>query len=385
MSRLFSAQLFRVRLPHCCMALILIMVLLSHTGQTQTVSDGIGDAPTLRDRVAALAEQGLMDSAYALVLIADDGVDPREKALLAGKLSPRGDQAAKALQTLKTEGKKSPEQAEALYLLGQYQYAAGRYQMAIPEFREYLRRYPKGEDADRATYWMANACLHLALTQPERSAYLDSGLLYLSRMPSLNTPGAYYASLAAECAARILLAREEYAAADSVLREAMRHAPEDEKPALMLLRALWLRTTDRSYADAIQSLKTDFPRSPEAEYVRRLKSQLPKAASIPRKDESDPAATQPARATKPNGADSVYALQVGSFAQRENAEALMQQLVRKGMRVELESHKRGHQFLTLVLVGQFQSAAEAEVYGTENLKPLQVMYQVRRRPTTPTP
>jgi outer membrane protein assembly factor BamD (BamD/ComL family) len=379
----FRAHLSLARLQHGFRAMVLALAVMCRPGQSQTVPNSLSGVPTLRDRVAALAEQGMMDSAYASVLSAGDEVESREKALLTGKLSPRGDQAARALQSLKADGKKSPEQAEALYLLGQYQYAAGRYQMAIPEFREYLRRYPTGEDADRATYWMANACLHLSLTQPDRSAYLDTGLLYLSRMPSLKTPGAYYASLAAECAARILLAREEYAAADSVLRHAMRHAPEDEKPALMLLRAIWLRTSDRPYSEAIQALKADFPRSPEADYVQRLKGQLPKAASIPRKTE--PSANQVTNTTNAGQADSIYALQVGSFAQPENAEALKQQLLRKGIRVELESIKRGHQFLTLVLVGPFNSITEAEAYGIENLKPMRVMYQARRRPATPTP
>lgn len=342
---------------------------------------------SLRETVAELAGRGLLDSAYQSVVSADSSnahtTPANEKALLLGKLSLRGDASAKALTTLKAQGKKSPEQAEALYLLGQYQYAAGRYHLAIPEFREYLRRYPQGEDADRAAYWMGNACLHLALTHPDRSAYLDTGLAYLARMPALSQPGAYYAALAAECAARIWLAKGETAAADSVLSQAMQQAPDEEMPALLLLRALWLRTQNQPYEKAIATLKSDFPQSPEMEYVQRLKGKLPKAASISGPSSPTDAAVssaKPAIAVQQATLDSTYTLQIGSFAQRENAETLVSQLNRKGIKAEIETQRRGQQTLNVVMVGRFANADQAEAQGLSLLKPLKVMYQVRRRP-----
>lgn len=342
----------------------------------------LGRAGELTDDLAGLASRGLFDSAQALLEIAKGNgaaqADPEKWNLLSGKLELQGYRAAKFWKGLKESRQTSSEQAQALYLLGQYQYAAGRYHLAIPEFREYFRRYPRGEDADRAGYWMANACLHLALTQSGREAYLDTAFLYLEKMPAQTNPRSFYAPLATECAARLYLAKSQPLIADSIAAKALPKASRDEKPALWLLRSLALRAAERSYRPFLDSLLRDYPRSPEAQYANRFHNRLPlwptvkPADSLPNPREG--AMTPAADENKPMAR---FRLQIGSFSQPENAHSLARQMRQKGMTVALESTEVNGKDLIQVFIGPFPNEASAQAFGEEKLRPLHIVYQLK--------
>lgn len=354
----------------------------------------------LRQQVAELAENGRLDSALALAQSAlkTDKGSP-EALLLAGKLQLRGDLAAKSWQTLKNQSVSSPEQAEALYLLGQYHYAAGRYHQAIPEFRDYFRRYPGGEDADRAGYWMANACLHLALTQNDKATYLDTGLAYLAKMPSQQKQSGYYAALATESAARLRLALNQWAQADSLLQSLSPNIPADEAPAILLLRTKALRAGNKAYAPLADSLLLAYPQSPEASYLRKIKGKLPRPAQALIRNDSGANAiadgnSAPIPGFKGESApgnernlagkpvpDPVgeYTLQVGAFSLPGNAQALVEQLRRKGITASARTAQRAGKSMNEVRVGAFADRESAAKFGEEKLRPLQILYQIKTR------
>ncbi len=354
---------------------------------------------SLRHQVAELAENGRLDSALALAQAAlknDQG--QAEALLLTGKLQLRGDLASKSWQTLKNASTPSPEQAEAFYLLGQYHYASGRYHQAIPEFREYFRRYPEGEDADRAGYWMANACLHLALTQNDRAAYLDTGMAYLAKMPSRQKQSGYYAALAMESAARLLLGKNQWEQADSLLKALAPNLPDDEAPAILLLRAKALRAGNKAYTPLTDSLLKAYPQSPEAAYLRKIKSKLPRPAqALPRSDTSVISAASSQGQTSPqplqtdienarslpvaSTADSAgeYTLQVGSFAMPGNAQALVEQLRRKGISASTRTVQRSGKSMHEVFIGAYADRESATKFAEDKLRPLQILYQIKAR------
>ena len=99
-----------------------------------------------RETLLALARKGLLDSARSAAA-KGMATHPQDAflLLLLGKLSPSGQESAEYFQKSIKREEIPPEAEEALFRLGQYTYATGKYYLAIPYFRDYLRRYPKGD------------------------------------------------------------------------------------------------------------------------------------------------------------------------------------------------------------------------------------------------
>jgi TolA-binding protein len=139
-------------------------------------------ADSLRQEVSRLASQGRLDEALDQVERNASSLPGAWNAMFRGKLELDGDKAARGYKAASADSAPPQMRGEALFRQGQYQYAAGRYHLAIPHFREYLSRYPTGVWSEPSAYWMAYACIQLVRQRPGREAYLDSAQAYLRKL-----------------------------------------------------------------------------------------------------------------------------------------------------------------------------------------------------------
>jgi hypothetical protein len=329
---------------------------------------------------------------------------------MAGKLSPQGKASAEHFQRVLESGRPGPEAEESRFRLGQYHYAAGKYHLAIPYFREYVRRYPQGDWQEPALYWMGRACLALAQSRPDRAAYLDSGLAYFQRLRDLGPPDGYYHALALEGIAKARLARGDREGAWQAAQGALEKAPEDERASILLLAAQLRRDVDREEERRLlRRLADEHPRSPEVRHLRRLNgtpdparwrapvppgpvrppdsslagtpagvtSTVPQGGAVPggeppRGAPADPGAGSGGVA---QSAAPRYTLQLGAFAQPANARSLMADLAKLGFAPELAEASRGGKAIYQVRLGRFATAEEAQEFARVNLKPRKILFQ----------
>lgn len=363
--------------------------------------------PAGREAVLALARKGLLDSARSVALKAH-AAHPEDAVilLLLGKLSPAGQESAEYFQKAIKVGGNSPEAEEALFRLGQYTYATGKYPLAIPYFRAYLLRFPKGGWKDPAAYWMGNACLALTRARGDKADYLDSSETWFAKLLEGTKPGEYYHPLALEGLAKAKAGKGDRDGAWKATQEALEQAPEEEKPPLLLLAAQTRQGIDRAAEKSMLTrLLAKYPQSPESRYLRRLNgdadtarwksgSGFPRAAvpTLPRDslaaaatdashakpEEAGQAhaasATVPPATTAASG-DKPYTLQCGAFTQAGNAEAMMASLSKLGLAPETQERERGGKRIYQVRVGRFATPEEAEAFARDRLKPQRILSQ----------
>jgi tetratricopeptide (TPR) repeat protein len=347
-----------------CAALLTLFLATRANSATEAL-----DLDSLRHQVAALSAAGEFDSAAALVTVAGPGLPPSWENLMYGKLELQGGPARKAFETVAKDSLHGQiPHGEALFRLGQLHYASGHYGLAIPQFREYLTRYPKGPWRDPAAYWMAYACLQLAQL-PSHKQYLDSGLRYLTRLQT-GRPRGYYFPLALTAKARLLLARGkegDTTSALAALEEARRRMPPEEFASTLLLsaQAAPLSNPDdkRLWED---SVLWEFPSSLEASF---LVARFPvhKASS---------AHVQPSSKNSVLSATPKYALLLGNFSVSKNADEMRKTLAAKGIRVWVEQKSSHESRMFSVLHGIFSDSGAARKEGNRLFKPLSFPFQI---------
>ena len=288
--------------------------------------------------------------------------------MFAGKLEADGEASARGYTGAATDAAPEPMRGEAIFRLGQYHYAAGRYHFAIPQFRNYLAYAPDGMWSQEAAYWMAHACLQMVKQQPGRVAYLDTALAYLQRLEAKG-PKAYYWPLGRATQARVHLARGgvgDTVAAVRALQGARGRMPPEETPGLLLLS---LKTEPGSpQAGAWQdSLRWSYPLSPEA---RSLPQADPRRTTTPSSPPFSPAtpSSPPMKGT--------HMLQLGAFAQVENAERLRADLADRNIVAHIEPVRVGNRTLHRVVTGDFPDAGAAQQEGKRLLDRLGYSFRV---------
>ncbi|MBW8889054.1 MAG: SPOR domain-containing protein [Fibrobacteres bacterium] len=369
--------------------------------------------PSGREAILDLARKGLLDSARAMALKSLAAhPDDAFLLLLIGKLSPAGQESADYLQKAIKAGGSSAEAEEALFRLGQYTYATGKYYLAIPYFRDYLRRYPQGGWRDPATYWMGNACLALVRSRADKASYLDSGETWFAKLLEETKPGDYYRPLALEGLAKAKAGKGDREGAWQATMQAMDKAPDEERPSLLLLGAQTRQGVDRGAEKSLLSqLIAKYPQSPEARYLRKLnagadtarwrsgsgfsrtpvptstRDSLAAAGAIPDNAKEAPAPVSEAEhatvspapsappahpsASAPSGKP--YTLQCGAFTQASNAQAMMATLSKLGLTPETLERERGGKRIYQVWVGRFATPEEAEAFARDHLKPERIL------------
>lgn len=365
-----------------------------------------------RDAILALARNGMLDSAHSLCLQAlARKPDDAFLLLMIGKLGSSGKESAEAFKKAAKAGGHGPEAEESLFRLGQYTYATGKYHLAIPFFRDYLREYPDGDWKQPTLYWIGNASLALSGSRPDRTNYLDSAAAWFVRLLADTKPADYYHPLALEGIAKAKAAKGDREGAWRTVLSALDKAPEEERPALLLLAAQVRQGVDRGTEKSLMmQLTSKYPQSPETRYLRKLNgsadtskwksgSGLPRAEALAKdtsatamasaKSDSVKAATAfdlpkaPAHAPaaqatveKPAPAPGLpYTLQCGAFTQAANAQAMMASLARLALSPELVERERGGKRIYQVRVGRFASVADADAFARANLKPQRVLSQ----------
>jgi cell division septation protein DedD len=374
---------------------------------TTASTQGKSGAGSRLEEIRRLARRGLLDSAYARCRQAmASGEDGPSMRFLAAKLAPEGKVSAGHFKDLVEAGRSGPEKEESLFRLGQYYYAAGRYHLAIPSFRDYVRNHPKGDWKEPAHYWMGSACLAFAQTRPEKSDYLDTGLVYFRRLLDQTPSHHYYHPLALEGIAKIKVARGEWREAWEAAQAALVKAPEDERASILLLAAQLGRSMDRQEESRLVSrLAAEHPASPEVRHLRKLNGNanprdwrapaLPGAPTeaAPAADggrtEEKPAtekadlspeatATKVEAHPKTGAGGETFTLQLGAFSQPDNARGLVADLARLGFKPEVKEAERGDRRLYQVRLGRFATVEEALEFSRLNLLP-------RKLPSQPVP
>lgn len=356
----------------------------------------------LREEIRNLARRGLLDSALALCrrALEIDSTDTFAR-FMAGKLAPEGKASAEYFKRVVEAGRPGPELEESRFRLGQYHYAAGKYHLAIPYFRDYLKLHPKGDWKEPTLYWMGLACLALAQSRPDRAAYVDTGMAYFQRLLEASPPERYYHALALAGVGKARMAQGDWTGAWEAVKGALEKAPEDEKAAMLLLAAQLRRPTDRAEERALLvRLATEHPQSPEVKHLRKLngipdpaKWRAPAVPGMPKtlpsdtakrtagSDSAKPAAGAGAAApTNPPAAPAAartggFTLQLGAFAQAANAQGMMTDLAKQGFAPELAEGSRGGKKIYQVRLGRFATAEEAQEYARAHLKPRKVLSQ----------
>ncbi len=353
-----------------------------------------------REAIVKLVHEGLLDSARSLALkVLAASPDSPALLLLLGKLAPSGKEASEYFKRAISAGGVASTAEEAYFRLGLYTYATGKYYLAIPNFRDYLTRFPQGEWRDPALYWMGNACLALVRSRNDKAAYLDSAEAWFGRLRDATKPGDYYRPLALEGLAKAKAGKGDREGAWQEVQAALEKAPEEERPPLLLLAAQTRQGTDRAAEKSLLGqLVSKYPQSPEARYLRRLNagsdtsrwksgSGFPRAAvpprdsSAPQPDEVPPTGSSPKAADAaalPSAGDPAgkpFTLQCGAFTQAANAEAMMSALEKLGLAPETVERDRGGKRIYQVRVGRFGSADEAEAFARDRLKPQRVLSQ----------
>jgi TolA-binding protein len=359
--------------------------------------------------IVKLAREGQLDTARALALKAlAASPDAPALLLLLGKLAPSGKEAADYFKRAIQAAPASATAEEAYFRLGLYTYATGKYYLAIPNFRDYLTRFPQGEWRDPALYWMGNACLALARSRNDKAAYLDSGEAWFGKLLEATKPGDYYRPLALEGLAKAKAGKGDREGAWQQVQAALEKAPEEEKPPLLLLAAQTRQGTDRAGEKSLLAqLVARYPQSPEARYLRKLNagadtSRWKSGSGFPRAPSPSPAPDSAAVASQGNvkatealalpspgdAGGKPFTLQCGAFTQAANAEAMMKALGKLGLSPETVERDhgsgsqpdtavpfRGGKRIYLVRVGRFATIEEAEAFARDRLKPQRVISQ----------
>lgn len=346
-----------------------------------------------REEITSLARKGLLDSAFGLCAIAlDSAPDDPFLLLMMGKLSPGGKESSEHFRKAIKAGGNSAEAEESLFRLGQFHYATGKYYLAIPFFRDYLRLFPKGDWKEPAAYWMGNACLSLAQGRTDRAAYLDSGAAWFQKLLDRTKPEDYYHPLALEGLAKAKAYKGDREGAWEAAQTALTIAPEEEQSPLLLLAAQLRQGVDRNDEKAYMArLVGRYPQSPEARYLRKLNagldtakwrsgSGLPRPAAGAAKDSLAPppasvAPKLPASAAPPAAGARTFTLQVGAFSQASNAQAMMASLAKAGVAPELIESSRAGKPIYQVRVGRFSTPEEAAEFARIRLKPHRFLSQ----------
>ncbi len=364
------------------------------TGQQEavTASTPTQSTPSIsskHEEIQSLARQGLLDSALHLSQqsLKADSTDVFAMFMVA-KLSSEGKVSGDFFRKRIKASGPDEESEESYFRQGQYCYAAGKYTQAIPLFRDYLRLYPVGNWRDPALYWMGNACLSLAQSNPDKSSYTDSALGYFQTLSSPQNTDAYYLPLALEGIAKTKAAMGDLLGAVEAATVAMESAPEEEKPALLLLSAQLQQGLSREEEKRLMdTLVSVYPHSPEARYIRKLNIGLPpgrwKTGSSPYKEATrsfkDTSATPVVSRKNPTPfpptQESTYTLQLGAFSQVANAKSMAVVLARLDLVPEIVETKRNGKIFYQVRLGRFPTLEAASEYAQKVLKPHELLSQ----------
>ncbi len=354
-----------------------------------TPTQTIPPISTKHEEIQSLARQGLLDSALHLSRqsLKADSTDVFAMFMMA-KLSSEGKISGDFFRKTIKVSSQGDENEESYFRQGQYYYAAGKYTQSIPLFRDYLRIYPDGSWRDPALYWMGNACLSLAQSNPDKAPYTDSALGYFQTLSGPQNSDAYYLPLALEGIAKTKAALGDRPGALEAASVAMESAPEEEKPALLLLSAQLQQGLSREEEKRLMdTLVSVYPQSPEARYIRKLNIGLApgrwKTGSSPFKGAArsfkDTSVTPVPSKKNPNpfppSQEPSYTLQLGAFSQVANAKSMAVVLARLDLVPEIIETKRNGKTFYQVRLGRFPTLEAASEYAQKVLKPHQLLSQ----------
>ncbi|MBF0429864.1 MAG: SPOR domain-containing protein [Fibrobacteria bacterium] len=332
------------------LTVLFCLIVLNHT-----------DAALSQEQILSLAKNGLFDSAQTEchVRLKADSQEIFSLNLL-GKLTTKGEDSYQYYQkVLKAKNiEKYPAEREAAYYkLGQYFYARGQYIQAISFFKKNIFLFPKGDAFAQNMYWAGNACLNYSRVQ---EAFIDSAEAVFTELLRILSPKQYYYSLALEGMAKVRMHKNQLESAEETVNMALETASEDQKPGLYFLMYDIAKKQSKVSLQASwkEKIVARYPGSLEGRYLGKKSSiVLPKPIS----DKS---------------LKSGFALQVGAFLKKENAENTAKKLKQKDITVDVFETKKESKSLFLLHTLIFSTRQSAEQYGEKVLKPQNISYYV---------
>jgi len=287
----------------------------------------------------------------------DKNPDDQRALLYLGKHEQKGERAAEYLQKLAASRIKGKNQESALFLLGQYYYARGRYSLSVAHFARLIRAYPKGEKKFKALYWLG-----LGYNAQNKRDSAKTVLFLLK----LDDPNGY---LRAQVGLGVLAAKAgQIAESNRHLNNALSLGDNSlRSTAYYQLHKNFSGVNDQKNADLFgQKLVREFPNSLEAEKLKKANhGELPSFLNA-------------------EGGDKLavfgkFTLQLGAFSIKENAKRFQERLKLNFDNVEVVEVKKGSASFFLVWLGYFEDREKAERFAKGKLSLSPDEYSIRRR------
>jgi tetratricopeptide (TPR) repeat protein len=343
------------------LALLLLTVAWPATGQEPVSGQGVAVAPS-REAARDLYDRGRYREARAMLdtLIQARVVDP-EVYYYRGLVEPDADRAAEAWFGEVVRRWPGSEWADRATLqIGLWRYAQGLYITAREKFEQVARRRLDTPLGQEARYWQGMSWTHGDSPAPDS---LRTGLQLIRRVAETATAPAVLGK-ALLSAGEISL---KLAEPDSALGYAgiIVDAPylEDFHPrAFALQAAAWEAKGDREQARSIWTLiNARFTDTWEGHQAQIWLAQQRESAVQARLDTLRAAG---ASLFAPGGAGKgEWTVQVGAFSDLAAATQLVVSLTQKGYQAWHTSKRVEGRLLVAVMVGRFETRAEASAFG----------------------
>lgn len=312
-----------------------------------------------KEEILSLARQGKWDSAYAASQFRLKQ-NPQDifSNLMLGKLTLDGNKSITYFLNSLDSPKNEEEKEESYYRVGQFYYTKGNYSKAISYFNKTLQSFPKGKWRKPAAYWLGVAYLIHGLTNKN---YIDSAEVCFTQLLKSLTFKNYYYTMALEGLARVRITRNEMELASETISMAMESAPPEQHAHLHYLSYTIAQLTSDStsvkyYAN---QLLTHYPGSLEAQHIN-VTSTRPNALNKTISQDNKPG----------------FALQVGAFSSKKNAEQLIKQWKSQNINLFLVEKITEKGVIFVLHTKKFHTRKNAENFGNTFLKRKMISYYV---------
>jgi tetratricopeptide (TPR) repeat protein len=280
------------------------------------------------------------------LIFSQSGQD-KKNFLEKARQEPDGAKALAFLQQASSLKPRDDNTEEAFYRMGQYYYAQGAYGSAVRMFDSLLLVFPAGYFKGEALFWKGLSLLSAGAK--------DSAQALLAKLPE-DDPAVL---VRGQVVLGVLLAR------DGKCAESSRCLEKALKLGDNALRSAAYYQLSRNYFALSDTAQALF-------YAKKLKDEFPGAIEAPQAEidltellsgKGKTVATAPAAAPSREA----FALQLGAFQSRENAEKVKKKYADTYGNTDIAETRRDSGILYVVRLGNFKNAKDAEQFATLEL------------------
>ena len=246
-------------------------------------------------------------------------------------------------------------------------YVAGKWKEAATAYEQVCKTQPE-EKRPECYLWNI-----LALSQTGNAAdFTKAGKRLDSLIQVVNPQKAIYADLMMTRAQFLLYLGKFENSADALVHAIETSKPEQNAVLQKVCTAIQAKITKENLTDACNRLKTD-PQN-LANVSEQKNQTAPQDLELPDFDAPSPSAKP--QATQPKAAESeLWALQMGAFSMKANAETLCNNLQKRKILCNIAELNQDSRTLYLVQTPTFKTREEAVNYGTKTLTPINIDFR----------